>query len=324
MLLPQKLKKGDTIRIIAPSSSALMIGNRHIGNAKLASLGLNLTFGKHIEESDDFGSTTIEARIKDLHDAFADPEVKAVHTVIGGFNSNQLLPYIDYDLIANNPKIFCGYSDITALSNAITAKTGMVTYSGPHYSSFCMKKGVDYITDYFQKCLFSNDPYEIVSSEYWAHDEWYLDQENRDFKKNEGYWILQKGKAQGTSVGGNLCTFKLLHGTPYMPDLKNTILFIEDDPMNIPEVIDRDFQSLIHQPGFDKVKGIVVGRFHPDGKMTRKLLEQIVRTKKELSHLPIIANVDFGHTTPMITFPIGGEVSIDATGTTPKILVGKH
>src|SRR5262245_26939641 len=119
-IAPRRLKSGDTIRVIAPARSLALIAppQREIANARFRDLGLKLTFGKHVEERDEFCSTSIEARVKDLHDAFQDPDVNAVITVIGGFNCNQLLRSIDWDLIRSNPKIFCGYSDITILQNS--------------------------------------------------------------------------------------------------------------------------------------------------------------------------------------------------------------
>ena len=102
-------------------------------------LGLRLGYGEHVGVRDDFDSSPVADRVADLHAAFADPDVAAILTVIGGFNSNELLPYLDWDLIAAHPKVFCGYSDITALQNAILARTGLVTYSGPHWSAFGMR-----------------------------------------------------------------------------------------------------------------------------------------------------------------------------------------
>src|SRR3990167_7044110 len=161
-----KLKAGDEVRIIAPARSFSMIEEdlKTIANQRFAEMGLKLSFGKHVNESDDFTSSSIVSRVEDLHAAFGDKNVKAVITVIGGFNSNQLLRYINWDLIKNNPKIFCGFSDITALNNAIFAKTGLVTYSGPHYSSFGQELYFDYTLEYFKKCLLSDEPIEIKSS----------------------------------------------------------------------------------------------------------------------------------------------------------------
>ncbi len=106
-------------------------------------MGLRLSFGEHVDEDDEFRSGSIASRVADLHAAFADPEVAAILTAIGGFNSNELLPHLNWELIAANPTVLCGYSDITALSNAIFARTGLVGYSGPHWSSFGMREHVE-------------------------------------------------------------------------------------------------------------------------------------------------------------------------------------
>src|SRR3989344_2289098 len=132
-MVPNKLKQGDEIRIISPARSMSIISQdvRNIAKGRLEKLGFKVTFSKNIEESDEFNSSSIISRVDDIHEAFSNKNIKAVLTTIGGFNSNQLLKYLDYDLIKSNPKILCGYSDITSLQNAVYAKTGLVTYSGP-------------------------------------------------------------------------------------------------------------------------------------------------------------------------------------------------
>lgn len=325
-LIPSKLHSGDIVRIIAPSRSLSIIGkkSREIAKARFDELGLTLTFGKHVEETDNFVSSSIQSRIKDLHEAFQNTNVKAIFTVIGGFNSNQLLKYIDWNIIKNNPKIFCGYSDITALNNAIFAKTGLITYSGPHYSTFGQKLYLDYTLEYFSKCLMQDNPFKIFASSQWSDDEWYINQENRKLINNRGYFVIQEGNAEGTVIGGNLCTFNLLQGTEYFPKIENTILFIEDDYTSEPHTFDRDLQSLIHQPEFKNVRGIVIGRFQRKSNMTNNLLTQLIETKKELKNLPIVANVDFGHTDPKITIPIGGTVRMMASSGNTSIEFIEH
>ena len=129
IIVPEKLKKGDEVRVIAPSQSMRILGKDCIEIAKkrLEDMGLKVTFGKNVMNSmsDNYNCASIEDRIEDLHEAFRDTNVKAIMTAIGGFNSNQLLDYIDYELIKENPKILCGFSDITALLEAIHAKTGL-------------------------------------------------------------------------------------------------------------------------------------------------------------------------------------------------------
>lgn len=319
-MIPNKLKVGDEIRIIAPSRSMKIIndGTREIATKRLNELGLKVTFGKNTGLCDEFTSSSVEARIEDLNDAFRDENVKAILTVIGGFNSNQLLKHIDYDLIKNNPKIFCGFSDITALSDAIYAKTGLVTYSGPHYSSFGMKYGFDYTLEYFKKMFFSQDKIEIVSSDVWSNDAWFINQEERNFYKNYGMFTINEGTAKGRIVGGNLSTLVLLFGTEFMPKFdQDTILFIENDATVSGSIymleFDRMLESLIQQYGFDNVKGIVLGRAEKSADMTMEKWKLMIKNKKELKNIPIIADADFGHTTPIVTFPIGGIATIIAT-----------
>jgi muramoyltetrapeptide carboxypeptidase LdcA involved in peptidoglycan recycling len=324
-IYPQKLQKGDEIRVVAPSSSISIItpANRDIANNRLSDLGFKILFGKNVAEIDDFSSSSIESRIVDLHDAFLDPNVKAIFAVIGGFNCNQLLDYIDWDIIRNNPKIFIGYSDTTALQNAIFAKTGLVTYSGPAWSTFGQKLHFDYTLDYFKKCLMSETEFAIEPSANWTDDSWYKDQDNRELIQNNGWLVINKGKAVGTLIGANLCTLNLLQGTEYFPSLNNSVLFIEDDDDGSKNIgFDRDLQSLIHQPYFDCVKGIVIGRFQKTSEITNEKLVKIIKSKSKLNNMPVIANVDFGHTSPIITFPIGGEVSMDTER--KSIVVNRH
>lgn len=325
-LYPEKLCVGDEVRVIAPSKSLAIFSEdqRNMANKRFAGLGLRLSFGKHVEEKDEFASSSIESRVEDLHEAFQDKNVKAVIAVIGGSNSNQLLRYVDWELIKNNPKIFCGYSDITALNNAIFAKTGLVSYSGPHYSTFGQELYFDYTLEYFKKCLFSEDPFNIIPSEQWSDDAWYKNQRERNLIKNDGFLVINEGNASGTILGANLCTFNLLQGTEYFPGLQGSILFLEDDEESLFYSFDRDLQSLIHLPDFERVKGIVIGRFQKASEMTNEMLIKIIKSKKELDRIPVIANVDFGHTDPKITFPIGGEAVLVAEGGRATLELTKH
>ena len=317
-MVPNKLKPGDEVRVIAPSRSMVIIGEdcKKIATDRLESLGLKVTFGKHVMEADsDYLCASIESRVEDLNEAFRDKNVKAILTVIGGFNSNQLLDYIDYDAIKENPKIFCGFSDITALSNSIYAKTGLVTYSGPHWSSFGMLKGFDYEFEYFKKMFMEDEEIEITSSKEWSDDAWFMDQENREFIPNEGMFIINEGVTEGEIVGGNLCTLNLLQGTEYMPDISNKVLFIEDDDMAGKIYLmefDRNLQSLMHMPEFKTVKGIVLGRSQKATAMTKEKWMKLIKNKKELANIPVIAGADFGHSTPIFTFPIGGYAKLSA------------
>jgi muramoyltetrapeptide carboxypeptidase len=324
--IPKKLKPGDVIRVIAPSSSMGIIAPdvRAIATKRLENLGLKVTFGAHVEEMDETRSSSIASRIADLHDAFADPKVKAVFVVIGGFNANQILRYIDWDVIRKNPKIFIGYSDTTALQNAILTRTNLVTYSGPAYSTLGQKLYTDYTLEYFKKCLMSEAPYEIIPTPQWTNDQWYLDQDNRTLITNEGPWLIAEGEAQGNIMGGNLCTLNLLQGTEYFPDLSNTILFLEDDEEADYNHFDRDLESLLSVPSAKTIRGIVFGRFEKKSAMTKEKIMRLIAIRPYLKNIPIVADVDFGHTNPMATFPLGGEVKLKACGGSVVCAITKH
>lgn len=319
-IISEKLQKGDEIRIIAPSRNIYILNDETINIAKttLEEMGFKVTFAKNIynTEYEEYLCSTIEDRIEDLHNAFKDKNVKAILTVIGGFNVNQILDYIDYDLIKNNPKIICGYSDITALLEAITTKTGLVTYYGPHFSTFGIKLGNEYTIDYFKKMLIENDSVEIKASDKWSNDLWFLDQDKREFENNNGLEIINYGSGSGTIIGGNLCTLNLLQGTSYMPKANDIIIFIEDDGENyetFTKTFDRDIESLLQCLGKENIKGVVVGRSEKNCNMNYEKWKMIFTTKKELKEIPIVINADFGHTNPMMTIPLGGQACINVT-----------
>jgi muramoyltetrapeptide carboxypeptidase len=314
------------IRVVAPSTSLRIVSSeiREVALKNLIAIGLQVTFGKNCEECDEFDSSSIASRITDIHEAFADPNVNGILSAIGGYNSNQLIRSLDYDLIKANPKVFCGFSDITALSTAIYTKTDLITYSGPHFSTFGMEKGLEYTLDYFRKCTMDVQPFAITSSKYWSDDRWFQNQQDRRFIPNEGFLVINEGQAEGKLLGGNLCTLNLLQGTKYMPSLADSILLLEDDYESKPYSIDRDLQSLIHQPGFEGVRGLVIGRFQRGSEIEPEKLVKIIRSKQELTSIPVIANADFGHTTPQFTFPIGGKGMLAARNGQVSLTVIEH
>ncbi|MDD2516425.1 MAG: LD-carboxypeptidase [Candidatus Gracilibacteria bacterium] len=325
-IFPQKLQKGDEIRVVSPSLSFSIISkeNQERASEKIKELGYKLSFGENINEIDEFQSSSVESRIQDLHQAFSDQNVKMVLTTVGGDNSNQLLKYIDWNLIKNNPKIFCGFSDITVLNNAIYAKTGLINYSGLCYVDFSGGNCFDYSLEYFEKCLIKNENFEVLPSKEWSDNVWYIPAKDQKIVNNTGFWIINEGEAKGTILGGNINSFALLKGTEYFPDLTDSIIFIEDcNEASIP-TFDRDLQSLVLLPDFPKVKGILVCRFQNGSKATQERLVKIIKNKKELDGIPVIANVDFGHTAPIITFPIGGTTEIKAIDGEAEIRIIEH
>lgn len=307
-MIANKLNPGDEVRVIAPSRNLTEVRPdiHHHAATFWEKEGFQLTFSKNSRETDKFHSSSIVSRVEDLHEAFLDPNVKMVITCLGGFNANQLLRHLDYDLITRNPKILCGFSDITALLNAIYAKTGLVTYHGPHYSTFGFDRETEYTKKAFFDCLMADTPISVTPSQ------------------EATYHTIQEGTCEGTIIGGNLCTLNLLQGTPYMPDTRNKVLFLEDDNIMGPYFryeFDRNLESLLQTEGADQIKGIVFGRFDDSCEMNAEAITDIIRDKVP-PHIPVIFGADFGHMFPMITFPIGGTVRIiaDKNNATLQIL----
>lgn len=310
-LVPARLRQGSHVRVIAPARSLAIIGedSRRIADGRFDDLGLRVSFGRHVNEIDAFASSSTAHRLEDLHEAFEDATVDAIMTVIGGYSSNELLPSIDWELVAANPKILCGYSDITALQLAILTRTGLVTYSGPHYSTFGMERHLDQTLGWFRSCLFTSEPFDVGPSATWSDDLWFLDQQDRRIEANPGWWNIQRGEANGLLLGGNLATMSLLFGTGLLPDLSDTILWLEDDLEASPWIFRRHLWALVQQPSFQNVKGLVIGRFQRASQMTESLISEIIESLG-LGHIPVLANVDVGHTDPLATLPVGGEAEL--------------
>ncbi len=326
VISPPKLTRGDEVRVVSPATSLAFIPEeqRALAAERLGGLGLECSFSQNAEVRDEFESSPVAARVSDLHAAFSAPNVKGLLTTLGGYNSNQLLGHLDYDLIRENPKVLCGYSDITALATAIHTRTGLVTYYGLHFSAFAMQRDIEYTLDGFERCVMNEGPFEIEPADHWSDDAWYADQDDREFVPNPGYRAINKVSAEGSLLGGHLGTLCLLFGTSFMPDLDGKILLLECDDETQPLHFDGQLQSLIHQPGFEGVRGIVFGRFQRASSMAPETLEAIIRSKRELDGIPVVANASFGHNTPQFTFPIEGYGRLEALGETIRITIVEH
>lgn len=323
---PNKLYSGDTIMVIAPSRSLSVVNQSIINLAinRFNQLGLKVLFSKNVYNKNIFSSSSVEDRVNDINYAFKNKSVKAIFAAIGGYNVNQILDYLDWNTIKLNSKIICGFSDITILLNAIYTKTGLITFLGPNFASFGQKLYFDYTLDNFIKICFNDKDFCTKPSAYWSDDNWKSNQLKRKLIKNKGFYIINQGFGKGRIVGGNLCSFNLLQGTKYFPNLKNTILCLEDD--NLPREntlyeFDRNLNSLIQQKNFNKVKGILIGRFQKKSRIKNAFLKKLIKLKKELDGIPVIANLDFGHTSPLITLPIGGNIQIEANNNKVKIMI---
>jgi muramoyltetrapeptide carboxypeptidase len=176
---------------------------------------------------------------------------------------------------------------------------------------------------WFRRACLADEPFELEPATFWTDDLWFADQEQREVEPSDGWWTLSAGQATGRLVGGNLCTLNLLQGTAYWPNLDGAILAVEDDLLTDPANFARDLTSLLQQPDAGGIRGLAIGRFQRVSAVTRGLLEQIVKRQPVLSGLPVLANLDFGHTNPLATLPVGGRVEVIASDA-PRLRILDH
>jgi len=306
----KKLTYGDHIRVLSPSNSIEILGgfNANLSaKRRLEKLGFTVSFSNNYMENDLLNSSPIASRVSDIHDAFREEHVNAILSTIGGFNANEILPYLDYKLIKSHPKIICGYSDTTALLNAIYAKTGMETYMGPSYSSFKMEEGQDYQSRMWLNAV-TRHVYNLVPSDKWSSDPWYDPSQPRHFMPTE-WKIYNNGKAEGIAIGGHLATFALLRGTEFAPNPENYILFLEGSEEEKPTEISRHLAAVLQT--YPNPQAVIFGRFPKECQMTEKIWHFILDKHPVLKQIPVMYDLDFAHTQPLFTFTIGAKVTID-------------
>lgn len=321
---PLRLKIGDTLGIVSPSwGGAGFFPHRVEQSVKyLNKLGFKVKFAQHSLNQKGFVSDTPENRVQDIHDMFVDTSVKAIIASIGGDHSCHLLPLLDYDLIRNNPKIFMGYSDITVLNIAIWKKTGLITFDGPtlltDFAEF--PQMFDYTETYFLKALMGEKPIGIIEpSSYWTEE--YLDwSEKKDLERprevlaSSGWTWLREGKAEGILIGGCLESLQHLRGTEFWPDWNNSIFFFEtSEEKPSPGTVDAILMDYQNMGVFEKIRGLIVGRSMYYSDEEKQLLREIILERTQRYTFPIITGVDFGHTAPKFTIPLGSMAQIDST-----------
>ena len=292
-MIPNRLKKGDTIGVIAPSNSIEPDDNEFIQKSSelFKNLGFNIKLGEFVSSRTLGYSASPSEKAKDVNNMFADPDVKAIFCVKGGENSNSVFDYLDYELIKNNPKIICGFSDSTSITNAITLKTDLVTFSGPTFKSL-----TSWETDYSFK--------EVIKR--------FVDKNLELGIKEDNYETLQEGVATGKLIGGNLSLTTQMVCGKYALDFTDKILFIEElgfesDPTRVSSCLYYMKQNGV----FDKIKGLWIGNYeHPSGYSLEKI---VFDTLSDSYSFPIIKSNNFGHIDKKTVIPIGTIAKIDTS-----------
>ncbi|MEN2283644.1 LD-carboxypeptidase [Algoriphagus sp. SE2] len=300
-LKPQALKKGDAVGLVSPSSASADRMQFTFAKEALEALGFRVKMGANAQNRRGHLAGTDQERAGDLNDMFADPEVKAIVSIRGGSGAARILPLIDYKQISKNPKPLLGYSDITALHCAIQAQTGMITFHGPMGSGSWNSFNVEQ----FQKLFFDHErvTYENIHPE---SDDLVV--------KSNRIQTLTSGMAEGKILGGNLTVLTAISGSPYYPDFKDAILFIEDvgeDPYRM----DRMMSTLKLNGTLDQIKGFIFGQCsdcEPGGGYGSLTLDQVLDDYILPLGIPAYSGAMIGHISKQFIIPVGAKVKMDA------------
>ena len=306
IIKPEKLKREDVIGIISPSSPVSDKAKLEAGVSYFKKMGYRVKVGNNAMKEWGYLAGTDEERVEDIHNMFLDHEVKLIICLRGGYGASRLLDKIDYSIIKNNPKIFCGYSDITVLQNAFFNKTGLVTFAGP-------MAGVDFYKD-IREFTERNFWDAVTSSELIKIN----------YPCGERLGSYQGGIAEGRLIGGNLSLFSTLIGTEYLPEPEGKILFLEEVD-EVPYRIDRMLNQLRLSGFLGKIKGVILGSFtdcmesNPQRK-SLKLEEVMEDYFIKNFHAPVLYNLKHGHINDNLTIPIGVNVRINGTNSSIDFL----
>ena len=291
MIIPNKLKKGDTIGVVAPSDPIVGKNIEEIMKAKekVEKDGFKVKFSKNLFLNTNGYSSTPKEKAEDINEMFKDEEVKMIWCAKGGENSNTTFEYLDYKLIKNNPKIICGYSDITSLTNIITEKTGLITFNGTNFKTIATDE-----TDYSYK--------EVLKR--------FVDGSLKFGEENEQYTTIKNGKAEGKLIGGNLSLIRGMVAGKYSIDFADKILFLEELGFESGPALVNNFLYFMKQNGvFDQIKALWIGNYeHESGITLEKLVLDVIEDEYDF---PIIKSNNFGHIENKTVIPIGTKARID-------------
>lgn len=311
MLLPRALRPGDLVGLITPSTYVTDPDRLLLAEQTLKYFGLRARLGRNVGKKSGYFGSPPEDRLDDLHAMFRDRDIKAVFAIRGGYGSEHLLDRIDYDLIRRNPKIFLGYSDITALHLAINKFARLVTFHGP----IVLSSFTDYTQEHFRRALFEAKPIGQLRNP----------PEKNELRPEHPVRTIRPGRVSGRLIGGNLTLITTMMGTPYEIDTRGKILFLEDVDEEVYR-IDRMLTQLRLAKKFDDAAGIVFGECSKCGPRDYKpSLESNYSLGEVLDNIlgplkvPVLSGLTIGHTADQLTLPMGVMTTLDADSSTLEI-----
>lgn len=292
--LPSLLKPGAHIRIIAPASSVQKWNLVPVTIKSFERLGFKISFGKNAKKNIGYLAGTDLERLSDIHEAFSNKSVDGIICLRGGYGTPRLLDKVDYSLISKNPKPFCGFSDITAFQLAMLAKAKVGSFSSPNFLSF-LKDGE--LNEFSINSFLSS----VMNKKSETN---FLESLNLSSKEKKRIKVVNYKKVSGPLIGGNLCMLASLIGTEYLPDLKGSILFLEE-VNEAPYRLDRLLNQLKLAKVFNRISALVLGQFSEC-----KDADKIVASFTKELDIPIISNLSFGHIDNKLTIAQGKIVTI--------------
>lgn len=308
-LLPMPLAKGDYVGLVSPSSAINEPLDLQLAREVMQALGFKVKTGAHYGERRGHLAGPDAGRADDINAMFSDTQIKAVICVRGGSGAARLLPLLDYDAIRRNPKVMLGYSDITALHSAIQARTGLVTFHGPNGVGSWNAFNVDQ----FERVFFNRELMQYRNV---------VDTGDELVQRRNRTVTITSGKARGELVGGNLTVLTALAGTPYMPDFKGKILFLEDIA-EAPYRIDRMLTTLKLMGVLDQIAGLVFGECtdcNPGDGYGSLTVAQIIDDHVKPLKIPAYSGAMIGHIRQQFIVPVGAKVEMDADAGTFRML----
>jgi len=315
-LFPKPMRIGDTVALVRPASPSFDYEENEVGVEVVRALGFTPKLMPNAGKKTHYLAGTDAERTADLNAAFADPKVDAVWCLGGGYGTSRILPYLDYETIRKNPKPFIGYSDITGTLNALHRLTGLVTFHGPMAGPMS-----DYALAAFKKTVMEGASGRIAGPPETLPREGTPDLSNR-------VWKLAPGKAKGRLVGGNISVFATLVGTPFEPELKGRILFLEEvgeDPYRI----DRWLTGFLLSGKLAGLAGVALGKFSKctpgDFRPSFSGLgtwtwQEVCADRFGKLGIPVVAGLCFGHVSDNATIPVGAMAELDADAGTLTLL----
>ena len=307
---PRRLTAGDTVGLIAPASNVSENETIRFAGDVIRSLGFSVKEGEHLYHRNQYLAGSDKDRAADVNRMFGDDEVDAIFCIRGGYGTPRILPYLDYDLIANNPKVFLGFSDNTAILAAMHVKSGLVGFHGINAG----QNFSDYTLAEFKKILMNPSPTTFIGRPPAIEArEGYVEKTNRITR-------ITGGTATGHLIGGSLSLIVTLIGTPYEPDFRGSILFLEDTD-EAPYRIDRMLTQLWLAGKLQQAAGIAFGKFtKADDDGNTFSIEEVIRMRCEPLGVPVIRGLMIGHVKDQTVVPIGLQAKLDADAGTLQLL----